>query len=342
MQFLSTSLPHDLARRSRMLLGLFAMLVSLTSMASSSGVNCCPDERTTPPPESAFVELGLTGSAKAPSFKTWRTRSAGHPILLLHALNGISPSILHWALEMETWGYRVYIPSLYGDPIGDEAAYGYDNGIAATKLLAARPEWDLNSIEHPGSIVNEIRALAAEVSSLEGNADIAVIGNCLTGIFPLAVMDEPFVRVAVLSQPALPVMKLHQIFLRLPQPEKKQRALPLSGEHLAPIIAAMKGDPSKQILGFHYVHDPVAPIAKFDAIHEELAAAGLEDHFTAYLMEKHGSSYAADRPDWTIGKTTAQKRKLLTPHSTLSNPESLDDRAWFRAHLRAQLDKAWE
>ncbi|MDF1657518.1 MAG: hypothetical protein P1U58_07890 [Verrucomicrobiales bacterium] len=341
------SSPSSNARQSstkpdQRLLGSLAVLFVFTAMATSSCVNCCPDERTTSPPEAAFVKMDLPGTAKAPAYATWRTKSPGRPILLLHALNGISPSVLHWALDMESWGYRVYIPSLYGDPIQEEPAYGYDNGIAATKFLADAPEWDLNSTSHPGPIIAEVRALAKAVSAREGNQDIAVIGNCLTGIFPLAIMDEPYVRVAVLSQPAMPVMKLHEIFFRIPQSKGKQRSLPLSANHLNPILNAIAANPSKRILGFHYAHDPVAPILKFDQLHETLDEAGLTNRFTAYVMEKPDSSYAARRPRWVVGETTEQKRKLLTPHSTLSNPESLDDRDWFRARLREELDRAWE
>ncbi|MEM1440720.1 MAG: hypothetical protein AAGF67_00155 [Verrucomicrobiota bacterium] len=287
------------------------------------------------------MKLDLQGSSKSTPVTTWRTRSPGTPILLLHALNGISPSVLHWALEMESWGYRVYIPSLYGDPIKGESAYGWDDGTAAVRFLTKRPEWDLNSTSHPGPIIEEVRGLSRSVSASEGNADIAVIGNCLTGIFPLAIMDEPHVRVAVLSQPALPVLKIHQILFRLPQPQIKQEALPLSDEYLDPILIAMQNDPSKRLLGFHYVHDPVAPIAKFDHLHESLAGAGVANRFTAYILEKPDSSYGSERTPWVVADTTEQPRKLLTPHSTLSNPESRSDRDWFRAQLRRELDRAW-
>ncbi|MEM7602807.1 MAG: hypothetical protein AAF357_15525 [Verrucomicrobiota bacterium] len=311
------------------------------AMITSSCVNCCPDERTTPPPESAFAKVSLAGTSKSLPYATWHTKSPGHPILLLHALNGISPSVLHWALEMESWGYRVYVPSLYGDPIQGEPAYGCDNGIAAARFLSKMPEWNLSSTAHPGPIVDEVRSLAGEVSAREGHRDIAIIGNCLTGILPLAVLDEHFVRVAVLSQPAMPVMKLHQVLFRLQQSPAKQRALPLSDTHLDPILSAIHAHPEKRVIGFHYAHDPVAPIIKFDQLHKAMERAGLSNRFTAYVMERPNSTYNSERSSWIVGKTTDQKRKMLTPHSTLSNPESRDDRDWFRARLRRELDTAW-
>lgn len=342
MSSVSSNAIHASGKPDQRLLGTLTFLFLLTALTTSSCVNCCPDEQTTPPPKSAFIKLDLAGSAKSNPTATWRTKSPGQPILLLHALNGISPSVLHWALEMETWGYRVYIPNLYGDSVEADTAYGYDNGLAATKFLMKRPEWNLNSTTHPGAIIEEVRAFAKEVSSREGNREIAVIGNCLTGIFPLAIMDEPSVRLAILSQPAMPVMQFHEILFRIPQPGERQRALPLSADHLDPILQAIAANPSKRLIGFHYAHDPVAPILKFDQLHETLAEAGLEDRFTAYVMEKADASYAEKRPEWVISETTEQKRKMLTPHSTLSNPESLDDCAWFRARLREELDRAWE
>lgn len=319
--------------------GVLVIALALLSLTASSCVNCCPDERTTPPPESAFVKTSLTGSSKNPTYLTWRTKSPGTPVLLLHALNGISPSVLHWALEMESWGYRVYIPSLYGDPIKGESAYGYDDGIAAARFLTKMPEWDLKSTEHPGPIVEEVRAFSRNVSAREGNRDIAVIGNCLTGILPLTVLDEPHVRLAVLAQPALPVLKLHQVLFRLPQSRRKQEALPFSNAHLAPVLDSMRSDPDKHIIGFHYAHDPVAPIVKFDRLHDALSETGLDNRFTAFVLEKPDSTYTAERSHWVTGGTTEERRKMLTPHSTLSNPEVREDRDWFRAQLRNELGR---
>ena len=136
-------------------------------------------------------------------------------------------------------------------------------------------------------------------------------------------------------------MKFHQILFRIPQPLAAQRALPLSKDHLNPILQGLKNHPDKRIIGFHYAHDPVAPIAKFDYLHEVLSEASLADRFTAYVMKLPDTGYASARPEWVSSEITEQKRKMLTPHSTLSNPESLDDRAWFRAQLRRELDHAW-
>ena len=58
------------------------------------------------PDESRFVrfEVAVPGSDR--SYPVWRTRSSGRPILLLHAINGLSPDLLNFALLLEDWGYR--------------------------------------------------------------------------------------------------------------------------------------------------------------------------------------------------------------------------------------------
>ena len=80
---------------------------------------------------------------------------------------------------------------------------------------------------------------------------------------------------------------------------------------------------------------------KFDHLHERLTEVKLTSRFTAYVMELPDSTYAEARSDWVVSDITKEKRRMLTPHSTLSNPESRDDRDWYRTRLRRELDRAW-
>lgn len=284
------------------------------------------------------MAIPIAGTKEA--YPVWHTSSAGKPLMLLHALNGISPSVLHYALELETHGYRVYIPSLYGDPIQGEDAFGYDMALAATKFLKSDPRWDLSSPTDIGPILDDCRDMARWIARHEGSRDLIVMGNCLTGSFPIALLDVPEVKTAVLAQPATPIMKFHQVILRLPQSPQKARSLALPASDLERAFDALRDNPDKHIIGFHYRHDPLAPISKFDALHGMLAAHQLEGRFHAFVLAPEHSHYGSRRTKWVTEATTDQPRKMLTPHSTLINPESFCDRIWFRERLLEALVSA--
>lgn len=289
------------------------------------------------PPESRFVKLTADVSTAHDPYPVWRTRSPGKPVLLLHPINGLSPHLLRLALEMETWGFRVYLPSLYGDPVMGEPAYGFDKGISMIKFLKQDERWNPVSTDTMGPIVDEVGALARWVSRKEGGRKIAVVGNSLTGMIPLAVLDEPSVRVAVLGQPATPALRMHDIAFRIPQSEENRRALSMSMEEWQSVERSLRRDSRKRIFGFHYVEDPLASVERFDELRERLEGAGLRNRFRAFVLHPPGDDYVVDRSDWVTSAETLERRKMLTPHSTYGDPESPEDREWFRAELKSAL-----
>jgi dienelactone hydrolase len=292
------------------------------------------------PPESRFVKLSAKLSGSGESYPVWRTRSPGKPVLLLHPINGLSPKFLHLALEMERWGYRVYLPSLYGDPIMDEPAYGFDKGISMIKFLKEDGRWNPVATDTMGPIVDDAAELARWVSRREGGRHLAVIGNSLTGMMPLAILNEPSVRVAVLGQPATPALRMHEIAGRVPQSREKREALSISEEEWSSVEKALRNDSRKRIFGFHYVDDPLASIERFDVLNSRLGAAGLENRFQAFVLERPGSGFAAERPGWVVGGETSERRKMLTPHSTYGAAENREDQDWFRSQLKQALGSA--
>ncbi|MEM9018164.1 MAG: hypothetical protein AAGC68_14205, partial [Verrucomicrobiota bacterium] len=242
------------------------------------------------------------------------------------------------ALEMENWGYRVYLPSLYGDPIGEDSAYGYNKTLSSVKLLKKDGRWNPVATDTFGPITDEISELARAVSRAEGGRKIAVFGNSLTGNVPISLLDESSVRLAVIGQPAAPVPRMHEIMMRLPRSEKKRTALSMSDEEWDGVVRAMKRDSRKRIIGFHYVSDPIASIERFDALHERLGQSGLSRRFKAFVLEGENSTWSDEKP-WAITDVTAEPTKMLTPHSTYIDAQDLDDRAWYRKQLRSALSK---
>ena len=294
-------------------------------------------EKAAAPLKSRFVrtEVAMPNSEKR--YPVWITRSPGEPILLLHALNGISPETLLFALEMEMWGYRIYLPSLYGDSVDGRDTFGFSEGYLMSKKLKRHPDWRLLDADDPGMILDDVAEMSRWVARREAGRHLTVMGNSLTGNFPLALLDQPAVKTAVVSQPALPVMRNYQVLLGIPQTPNRGKSLAVPDADFERSFEAMKSDPEKRIIGFHYRHDPIAPIAKFDLLARALEKEGLENRFTAYVLDSHGDTYARQRP-WVVSGQTEECRKMLTPHSTLINPENRKDRDWFRARLREVLE----
>lgn len=300
-------------------------------------------DRELPPPESRFLKVAIPAAGAPEAFPAWRTRSPGRPVLLLHAINGLSPALLHFALELETWGYRVYLPSLYGDPIGDVPAYGFNKTLSMVKHLKEDGRWNPISTETLGPIVDQIGEIARWVDRAEGGRGIVVMGNSLTGAIPLSLLAHPSVRIAVLAQPATPAPRMHEILLRVPPSREEQESLSLSPSDWKSVVRAMRRDPRKRVLGFHYLDDPLAEIGRFDVLHERLAEEGLARRFTAHVLAPPGKveTYSGGRESWTVVATTTERAKMLTPHSTFIDPNTAEDRDWFRKQLRESLRRVW-
>ncbi len=342
---------HPILSRSAAVGPFLIALLAITGSVFLSSCTTLPSRETSivsetgaglsgAPAESRFVKLSAKVAGSDEAFPVWRTRSPGKPVLLLHPINGLSPKFLHFALEMERWGYRVYLPSLYGDPIMDKPAYGFDRGLAMIKFLKKDGRWNPVATDTMGPIVDNVAGLARWVSQKEGGRRIAVIGNSLTGMMPLAILDEPSVRVAVIGQPATPALKVHEIAGRLPQSKEKQEAISISEEEWNSVENALRRDSRKRIFGFHYFDDPMASIERFDVLHKRLTAAGLSNRFKAYVLERPGTGFAGERSSWVVGNETTEKRKMLTPHSTYGANENSEDQAWFRKQLKSALQSA--
>lgn len=325
------------------------VLISVVSLALLSGCSSVgkPDQvvpaavKSNLPDESRFVRFEVSVPGSDRSYPVWRTRSSGRPILLLHAINGLSPDLLNFALLLEEWGYRAYLPSLYGDPVKGRPAYGYDKGFASIKVIRETGIWNPVSTESAGTIVSDLAHLARTVSGREGGRSLAVIGNSLTGAFPLALLEETCVHLAVMGQPAVPAKRMPQIIMRLPHPPEEKRSLTLTDEKWQDIASAMHRNLGKRIVGFHYLEDPMAEIARFDELHERLSGAGLAERFTAYVKTPAGHLFPAERRTWVVASDTTEKRRTLTPHSTYLDAANADDREWFRAKLKSALAQGW-
>jgi len=155
-----------------------------------------------------------------------------------------------------------------------------------------------------------------------------VVGTCLTGAFPLASLARPSVRAAVLCQPALRLKTQAEVLFRVRRSAAERQKLALTDEQIDAALAALRRDPSKQLLGFHYLEDPLAELEKFTWLHERLGPS-LQRHFRPVVLVPRET---AGLPPWWIQLRTTERRGLTGPHVTLGGPNECD-RDRLRAHL---------
>ena len=126
------------------------------------------------------------------------------PVLLLHELTGLSPGTLAYAEKLSK-DFTVYVPLLFGE----KGKFSLTNGLSAywfrgTMEFFPGGEWGIPS-QGSAPIVNWLRGVVRQIGERHTHRSIGIIGNCLTGPIPLALLNHPRVTAAVVAQPALPL-----------------------------------------------------------------------------------------------------------------------------------------
>lgn len=172
----------------------------------------------------------------------YRTGNAAAPsVLFLHEINGLGREALQLAERLRDGaGVNVYLPVFFGKP-----AKARFNAFACTGS-----QFDCRAWHSSGQIVHWVTSFVEELG--RRHRRVAVIGNCLTGSLPLAVMADgkcrPFVKCAVVSQPALPVP---------PHTPHAREMLGLTDEQLEKAVHS--GIP---VLAYRFDTDLVVPIER--------------------------------------------------------------------------------
>lgn len=203
-----------------------ALLTLLTGCAAWDQLRCAPHNETATPP---YSENTLTECLSTNTF--WGNHpvfcigsdSAKPPIILLHELPGLSSKTLHYAQDLAS-DFSVYLPLLFGTPNQSSAL----KGIFA---LLTNGEWSAR-LELNGNtrIVKWLQHVTRQVQEKHPGQSIGVIGNCMTGAIPLALLDNPAVSAVVLAQPTLPLPFLYYS-------HEDERSLDLSEDAEARAIA---------------------------------------------------------------------------------------------------------
>ena len=185
----------------------------------------------------------------------------GPPVLLLHEMPVLSIGVLELAQRLADEGFTVYVPLLWGGEDDDQNSTlrGFGEALAFT---FGRPEWKADSASSERPIVTEIASLARNITRRHPGQKLGLIGLCLTGIFPVALLGEPQeipnLSGIVISQPSIPLVA---------NTESRREASGLTPVRLD--LARTRATRKKlEILGFRFEFDQVSPAARFLKLHE--------------------------------------------------------------------------
>lgn len=129
--------------------------------------------------------------------------SSGPALIVLHELPGLSPDDIALGRRLAGNGFTVYLPLLFGEKNQNRFAVGYLQSCMTRDFVCSTP-----STTSP--IVTWVKEVC-ETIGRRSRGPIGVIGMCLTGTFPLALLGNT-VRAAVLCQPTLPFGLLAAVF----------------------------------------------------------------------------------------------------------------------------------
>lgn len=205
---------------------LLTFLLLLSGCAAIEQMRCAPhgEGKVHPFPENQLTECLSTNTfwTNHPVFCI-SSDSTKPPVILLHELPGLSSETLYYAKSLSS-DFSVYVPLLFGTP-NQSSAWKGSVAFRTNGEWAARPELAGNS-----RIVKWLQHVTRQVQQKHPNQSIGVIGNCMTGAIPLALLDNPAVNAVVLAQPTLPLPLFYYS-------HEDEYSLDLSQHALAPAIA---------------------------------------------------------------------------------------------------------
>lgn len=279
------------------------------------------------PDESSFVRQEFRGPASGNDYPVYVTRGGSAPFLMLHPLGGLDPCTLEVCKELESRGWKVYAPIL------DGGTYGERNIPRSYFYIQNNRAWNVRDPHDCGDVLLDMRAFVQHISRVHRGRRVVAMGSCITGAMPLGMLDLPCVSTAVLCQPALPFSSLsdrrrgHRDAWAIP--EKLKTA----------VFSAMRRDPSKRILGFHFYEDPVSPYRRFEALHERLGPE-LADRFRPVVVLRGSSKLTP--PAWWDQPVlrTSVRPSLSEPHSTVCGAMDPGDRKRLRERFFELLGPA--
>jgi dienelactone hydrolase len=264
-----------------------AMVVALSLSVTGCGATqlgmCAPHQKEEGTPtgtwtecfEQPFTHAGITHPVYCLNDGT-----AKPPVLLLHELTGLTPGTLAYAEELSK-DFTVYVPLLFGEkgafsPAGGLWAYWF----RGTGEFFPGSEWGVPAQGSP-PIVHWLRAVIQTMEARHSQQRIGIIGNCMTGPLPVALLDNPQVGAAVVAQPALPMRFWWST-------ETDKQSLGLSTDDLQSARSS-----TAKIYGLRFETDCMSDAAKLRTLRDEFGNRFLDGTIPASSYQQNGKQVNA-------------------------------------------------
>ncbi|MGC4095952.1 MAG: hypothetical protein QM706_02460 [Nitrospira sp.] len=183
------------------------LLISIAGCGATQLGMCAPHTKEEGLPETNWAECfdqPFSHGAITHSVFCLNDGTSKPPVLLLHELTGLSNGTLAYAEELSK-DFTVYVPLLFGE----KGKFSLVNGLNAYSFggmgqFFPGGEWGVPS-DGSAPIVNWLRGVVQKIEMRHPHQHIGIIGNCVTGPLPIALLDQKNVRAVVVAQPALPM-----------------------------------------------------------------------------------------------------------------------------------------
>jgi dienelactone hydrolase len=213
------------------------------------------------------------------------------PVLVLHEYDHLSIHCLDFADRLSREGFTVYVPLLFGKADGRS---GPAVTLGNTFELAASGQWHALLSEHKHQPITErLMKICRRISSAHDHRGIGVIGMCLTGALPIALMSDDCVVAPVVAQPSMPLFAF--------TPEGK-RALGISHQELMTAVRRVQ-EKHLVVFGTRYEDDTIGTRERFDVIRKAFG-----DCFSDHTIGR--DQYLSPGSSWGL-KSTAHATLTL-------------------------------
>jgi len=166
----------------------------------------------------------------------------------------MTPECLRLGTNLAAHGFTVYLPLMFGRPGAPSSALSIMWRLIA---LSFSSKWHVYEKAHTSPIVNDLKRIREEIVQRHGR--VGVIGMCLTGAFPLALLEDQGVTAVVLSQPATPFMRITSA---------QRAALSISEDDLERAKRRVFRD-NLEILGLRFASDNLCQAERFENLKDQ-------------------------------------------------------------------------
>ena len=217
----------------------------LAGSAPATAANVCDHyDASNPPHAEGFEHESRTAGGRTHNLY-WK--GSGPAVFVLHEIPGLYRADIDLARRIAKCGFTAYVPLFFGQP-GD--CHPWRNLL--TKPFNPVSEFSYWLPRTPPA-AEWLKPQLEFAHSKSGGKGVALIGMCLTGSLPLAVISSPLVKATVLCQPTNPFL-----FPWLPDLSSKERDAVRTS--------------TTAVLGFHFSHDHFSPEARWKTLRGLLGA----------------------------------------------------------------------